>query len=123
MNSFNHYAYGAVGDWMYRVTAGIEIDPKSPGYKHILIQPRPGGGFTRVTASHDSPYGKVSSSWTVTDGKFDLTVTVPPNTHATIRLPKAQVGSISEAGGRQDGDDVVIGVGSGTYKFAYVMTK
>lgn len=123
MNSFNHYAYGAVGDWMYRVTAGIEIDPKSPGYKHILIQPRPGGGFTSVTASHDSPYGKVGSSWTLTDGKFDLSVTVPPNTRATIRLPKAQVSSISESGARQDGSDVVVDVGSGTYRFTYVMTK
>lgn len=123
MNSFNHYAYGAVGDWMYRVTAGIEIDPKSPGYKHILIQPRPGGGFTSVTASHDSPYGRVSSSWTLTDGKFDLSVTVPPNTRATIRLPKAQVSGISEAGARQDGNDVVIDIGSGTYRFSYLMTK
>ena len=52
MNSFNHYAYGAIGEWMYRVMAGIEIDQAAPGYKHILIQPRPGGGFTRVKASH-----------------------------------------------------------------------
>ena len=46
MNSFNHYAYGAIGEWMYRTMAGIEIDPKQPGYKHILIQPRPGGGLS-----------------------------------------------------------------------------
>ena len=50
MNSFNHYAYGAIGDWMYRVMAGIEIDPAAPGYKHILIQPQPGGGFTSASA-------------------------------------------------------------------------
>ena len=47
MNSFNHYAYGAIGEWMYRVMAGIETDESAPGYKHVLIQPRPGGGFTR----------------------------------------------------------------------------
>ena len=123
MNSFNHYAYGAVGDWMYRVTAGIEIDPKAPGYKHILIQPRPGGGFTSVKASHDSIYGKVSSSWTLADGRFDLTVEVPPNTKATVRLPLAQAASISEPGARQDGSDVVVDVGSGNYRFSYAMTK
>ena len=55
MNSFNHYAYGAIGDWMYRVMAGIEIDPAAPGYKHILIQPQPGGGFTSASASHVTP--------------------------------------------------------------------
>ena len=68
MNSFNHYAYGAIGDWMYRVMAGIEIDEAAPGYKHVLIQPRPGGGFTSVKASHETPYGKVASAWTL-DGR------------------------------------------------------
>jgi len=61
MNSFNHYAYGAIGEWMYRVMAGIEIDPAEPGYKHILIQPQPGGGLTYAKASFDSMYGRVAS--------------------------------------------------------------
>ena len=98
MNSFNHYAYGAIGDWMYRVMAGIEIDEAAPGYKHILIQPRPGGGFTSVKASHKTPYGKVGSAWTLRDGRFELTVEVPPNTSATVRLPKAQVAKLLESG-------------------------
>ena len=68
MNSFNHYAYGAIGEWMYRVMAGIEVDPAAPGYKHILIQPQPGGGFTRVKASHRHMYGRVSSAWALKDG-------------------------------------------------------
>ena len=59
MNSFNHYAYGAVGDWMYEVVGGIDIDPADPGYKHILIQPQPGGGITSVRVSHNSMYGRV----------------------------------------------------------------
>ena len=64
MNSFNHYAYGAIGDWMYRVVAGIEIDEKQPGYKHILIQPRPGGGLTSAKASVETLYSALSqSSW------------------------------------------------------------
>jgi alpha-L-rhamnosidase len=129
MNSFNHYAYGAIGEWMYRVMAGLEIDEAVPGYKHILIQPQPGGGFTSVKASHDTMYGPASSAWTLKDGRFDLTVEVPPNTHATVRLPKAQLASVTEGGraltkgngimdSRQVGDAVVVEVGSGSYRFA-----
>ena len=132
MNSFNHYAYGAIGDWMYRVMAGIELDPAEPGYKHVLIQPQPGGGFTSVKASHTSPYGSVSSAWTLANGTFELAVTVPPNTHATVRLPGAAIASVTEGGtaigsgngitaSRQDGSAVVVEVGSGQYRFAYPM--
>ena len=134
MNSFNHYAYGAIGDWMYRVMAGIDTDQAAPGYKHILIQPRPGGGFTEVKASHETPYGKVASAWTLTDGAFDLRVEVPANTRATVRLPNAQLADVTEggqplAGGngisakRQDGDTVVVELGSGAYRFAYPMRE
>lgn len=130
MNSFNHYAYGAIGEWMYRVMAGLDIDEAAPGYKHILVQPQPGGGFTSVKASHDTPYGKVASAWTLQDGRFELAVEVPPNTRATVRLPKARLASVSESGKiltdgngitghRQDGDVAVIEVGSGQYRFAY----
>ncbi len=134
MNSFNHYAYGAIGDWMYRVMAGIEIDPAAPGYKHLLIQPQPGGGFATVKASHETMYGKVSSAWTLKDGKFELAVQIPANTRATVRLPKAQSGQVTESGKPiaqgngiartgQDGDAVVIEVGSGQYQFAYPTQK
>ena len=98
MNSFNHYAYGAIGDWMYRVMAGIELDESAPGYKHVLIQPRPGGGFTSVKAGHETPYGSVRSAWTMKDGRFELAVEIPPNTRATIRLPGARLASVSESG-------------------------
>jgi len=129
MNSFNHYAYGAIGEWMYRVMAGIDVDEAAPGYEHILIQPRPGGGITSVKASHETPYGKVGSAWTRADGRFELAVEVPPNTKATVRLPKAQLGSVMEGGSplgdgngisgrRQDGDDAVLEVGSGRYLFS-----
>jgi len=134
MNSFNHYAYGAIGDWMYRVMAGLQIDETTPGYKHILIQPQPGGGFTSVKASHDTMYGPASSAWTLKDGRFELAVEVPPNTRATVRLPKAQLASVTEGGqavakgngitdSRQDGDAVVVEVGSGDYRFAYASGK
>ena len=130
MNSFNHYAYGAIGEWMYRVMAGIEVDPAVPGYKHILIQPQPGGGFTSVKASHQSMYGRISSAWTLRDGLFELAVEVPANTRATVRLPRAELSRVTEsgralsegngiAGSRQDGDSVVVELGSGQYRFAY----
>ena len=134
MNSFNHYAYGAIGDWMYRVMAGIELDGAVPGYKHILIQPRPGGGFTSVKASHETPYGNVASAWTLQEGRFELKVEVPPNTRATVRLPGAQLSGVSESGRpladgngvssrRQDGDAAVVEVGSGSYQFAYAVAR
>jgi alpha-L-rhamnosidase len=126
MNSFNHYAYGAVGDWMYGVIAGIDIDPAAPGYKHIFIRPQPGGGFTYARASHETMYGKVSSDWQVKDGQFNLAIEIPANTRATVRLPKAALDKVTEGGkpptdfrSRQDGSDVVVEVGSGRYLFAY----
>lgn len=134
MNSFNHYAYGAIGEWMYRVMAGIEIDPAAPGYKHTLIQPRPGGGFTSVSASHATPYGRVGSAWKIDGSAFELAVEVPPNTTATIRLPGARLADVKEGGlalaaaagfgsPRQDGPDVMVEAGSGLYRFAYTPAK
>ncbi len=134
MNSFNHYAYGAVGDWMYRVMAGIEIDETKPGYKHILIQPQPGGGFSYVQASHETMYGKVTSAWTLDNGRFDLSVEIPANTTATVRLPLALVGNITEEGKglvkgngvlnwHQDGEAVVVNIGSGRFTFAAPIVK
>jgi len=128
MNSFNHYAYGAIGEWMYRVVAGIELDERHPGYKHILIQPQPGGGLTYAKASFDSMYGRVASDWKIANGKFTLTVEVPPNTTATVRLPKAKLEQTAEGqkavagrsdllGARQAEDAVLVEVGSGTYVF------
>jgi alpha-L-rhamnosidase len=90
MNSFNHYAYGAIGLWMYGVVAGIRIDEAHPGYKHVLIAPRPGGGLTYARAAVDSVYGKVSSGWQIADGKLKLKVEVPPNATATVSLPGAK---------------------------------
>ena len=136
MNSFNHYAYGAIGDWMYRVVAGIELDESAPGYKHIFLQPHPGGGLTHAGAAVDSMYGRVSSGWAIADRKLTVTIEVPPNTTATVRLPNAKLEEVSEGGkpltgranishARQAGDAVVLDVGSGKYIFesAYSATK
>jgi alpha-L-rhamnosidase len=132
MNSFNHYAYGAIGAWMYSTMAGIDIDEAAPGYKHSFIRPLPGGGFTSVKAAHESMYGTVASAWTLENGRFELAVQVPPNTRGTVRLPHAPQGGVTVDGkplavgngitaARQDGDAMVVDVGSGAYEFAYPM--
>jgi alpha-L-rhamnosidase len=85
MNSFNHYAYGAIGDWMYRVVAGIQ--ESAPGYKKILIAPQPGGKLTEASASLITPYGQVKSSWKIENNMLTLDFIIPPNTLAEIVLP------------------------------------
>lgn len=65
MNSFNHYTYGAIGEWLYNHVAGLSIDPQNPGYKHIIFDPHPGGGLTFATADFQSMYGLVKSSWKI----------------------------------------------------------
>ncbi len=87
MNSFNHYAYGAIGKWMYQVVAGIGIDEKNPGYKHIIINPRPGGGLTSARATHQSMYGQIASGWELEGEKLTMKVEIPVNTSATIHIP------------------------------------
>ena len=130
MNSFNHYAYGAIGEWMYRVVAGLELDPREPGYRHVLAQPQPGGRLTSAEAGLQTPYGEAASGWALADGKATVSVTVPPNARGTVRLPAATLAGVTEGGvavatapgvrsAAQDGDAVVVEVGSGSYRFAY----
>ena len=85
MVSFNHYASGAVGDFLYKRVAGIE--PLEGGYKRFRIRPLVGGGITWAKASTRTPYGKVSSSWKVEKGQFKIEVSVPVSTYCTLVLP------------------------------------
>jgi len=85
MNSFNHYAFGSVGEYLYRVVAGI--DTAGTGFAHILIEPQPGGGLTEGRASYDAITGRIVSGWRIEGGKFILDVAIPPNTTATVRVP------------------------------------
>ncbi|SFW78439.1 glycoside hydrolase family 78 protein [Chitinophaga sancti] len=87
MNSFNHYSYGAIGEWMYRVVAGIDMDPSVPGYKKIRIKPQPGGNLSYAKASLETGYGKVGVDWKINDGKFTMDVEIPANTTAEIFVP------------------------------------
>jgi len=88
MNSFNHYAYGAIGDWLYQVVAGIV--PLEPGFSRILISPKYGGTLTNVEAELNTPYGKITSAWKLHDSDFLLNVKVPPNTNAEICMPNGE---------------------------------
>lgn len=87
MNSFNHYAYGAVGQWMYEHIAGLAPDPENPGYKHFFVRPVIGTQLDWARAEYETPYGKASSGWKKEDGKVVMDVVVPPNTTATIEFP------------------------------------
>lgn len=84
MNSFNHYAYGAVGEWMFATVAGLRFDP--PGRKHVRFAPRPGGGLRHASASRVTPEGPVSISWRLEADAFSITLEVPPGHSATLDL-------------------------------------
>ncbi|PVZ55963.1 alpha-L-rhamnosidase [Arthrobacter sp. H-02-3] len=85
MTSFNHYALGAVADWMHRVVAGMS--PLEPGYRRILFRPRPGGQLTHASARHETPYGTASISWTLDTGGLNVQVEVPTGCTARVELP------------------------------------
>lgn len=128
MNSFNHYAYGAIGDWMYRNVAGIHPADDAVAYKNILIRPRPGGGLSHASASLMTGYGTVRSAWRKEETNLSLEVDIPANTSATICIPATNLENVLENGrpltqspgiqvqGMQEGC-VVVRAGSGNYRF------
>ncbi|WP_159478222.1 alpha-L-rhamnosidase [Dyadobacter sp. 3J3] len=129
MTSFNHYSYGAVGDWMYRSIAGIDTKEEGAGYKEIIIKPFPGGGLTSASGSIETYYGKIGAAWKIDGNKFSLSLEVPANTSATVYIPvKGSQQKITEGGavlassnGIQVQEDEkgfkVIKIGSGKYDF------
>ncbi|MBW5447732.1 Bacterial alpha-L-rhamnosidase [Cohnella sp. CFH 77786] len=132
MNSFNHYAYGAIGDWLYRCVAGIDTDESCPGYKKIRIRPQPPAqGLDWADGRLDTMYGTVRSAWRRReDGKMELQATIPPNTTAEIRLPGAAAATATESGkpirsaagissAWESGCDLILAAGSGSYEFVW----
>ncbi|WP_100407594.1 alpha-L-rhamnosidase [Bacillus solitudinis] len=119
MTSFNHYAYGAVAEWMHRTIAGISLDETVPGYKKITIKPIISPlGMKQVKASYETMYGEVRSEWKLEGEKVTLNVVIPENTEATIILP-AQAQTITV-----DGDGVTgfeFSLGSGEYLFSFLL--
>ena len=147
MNSFAHYSFGAVAEWMFKTIGGIDTD--GPAYKHILIRPRPDGRLSWAKTSYDSIRGEIATSWKIAKARersgwdlsrhlllgggrtykqLTLDVTIPANTKATVYVPTADAAGITE-GGRPvmdaagvlfvgtEGDNAKFEIGSGTYKF------
>ncbi|SIN84478.1 family 78 glycoside hydrolase catalytic domain [Chitinophaga niabensis] len=113
--SKNHPMFGSIGEWFYRSLLGI--NPAAPGFKKIIIKPQPAGDLTFAKGSYDSPYGAISSNWKIANGKFDLRVSIPPNTSAEVWVP-TKYGKVS--GGkliREEKGYAVFGTGSGNHIF------
>ena len=120
MNSFNHYAYGAIGEWMYRRMAGIDVDEEAPGFQRAIIWPRPGGNLSFVEGKYKSIYGTVSVRWEAEEKNIVLTVRIPANTRAVIRLDRAD--RVVEADGlkfQRKEDYFETETGSGEYRMVY----
>jgi len=98
MNSFNHYSYGAIGDWMYRQMVGLDTYEDGAGYKHSKVQPHIGGGFTNASASLDTYYGKLSSGWKLQGEDIYLDVIIPANTTSSVFIPTKDATKVSENG-------------------------
>lgn len=109
MTSFNHYALGAVADWMDRTIGGLA--PLEPGYRRLAIQPRPGGGLTHASARHRTPYGIAECAWKIFNGSIELSITIPPNTTARVDLPGSA------------GEPIQVGSGNHSWKYAYDGSK
>lgn len=91
MNSFNHYAYGAVAEWMFRVMGGIDTSDENAGFKHSILYPHIGGDITSASVSYLSPYGKVRAEWKLWGNEVEETFEIPHNTTATVKLYRADL--------------------------------
>jgi alpha-L-rhamnosidase len=121
MNSYNHYAFGSVVAWVYRSVAGIDTDTAAPGYRNIIIHPRPDARITNARGEYDSAYGRIVSDWSgAVTGPFKLKVTIPANTTAKVFLPVIPNAHVTQDGHRvtatQESDSFVIRLGSGLYE-------
>ena len=120
MNSFNHYAYGAIGEWMYRVMAGLEVDEASPGFKRCIMEPKIGGSLKFVEGSYHSCYGEYRLKWQVDDGQVTVSVQIPANTTAEIRLSDVkELVQTDELQFRKEGTYMTASTGSGCYTIQY----
>ncbi|MGO9110817.1 MAG: family 78 glycoside hydrolase catalytic domain [Thermoguttaceae bacterium] len=128
MNSFNHYSLGSGGQWLFDSAAGIGLDPEKPGFRHIIIHPRVGGGLTSASATLRSIQGLIVSSWAMKDGTCTLDVTIPVNTTATVYVPAANAAAVQDFGKpvaeaegvkllRAENGEAVFEVQSGAYRF------
>ena len=128
MNSFNHYAFGSVGEWIYRFMGGIGLDEEVPAYRKAVIQPLPGGRITHAKARYDSVNGMIESSWVLEGGEFRLHLVVPPNSEAEVYIPTSDPSSVTEgeepiakSAGialiQKEEGSLIVGVESGIFDF------
>lgn len=131
MNSFNHYAYGAVGEWLYRYVAGLDVNTENPGFKKIQFEPNPGGGLTNASAEFESLYGKIKSAWKLNGNEMVYDVIVPANTSAIVTLKTSDIDNLKMNGKnlpeslkkeiKVSGTKLSLNIGSGSYTFNYLM--
>ncbi|WP_041730013.1 alpha-L-rhamnosidase [Conexibacter woesei] len=130
MNSFNHYAFGAIGEWLHRHVAGLDQHPDVPGWGHVWVRPQLDARLTWARAAHDSPRGPVRAGWELRDGELTLDVEIPPGAVGTVFVPGGDAAALREsgrpladvAGVRLDGiegDRIVVHVDSGRYVFTH----
>ena len=122
MNSYNHYAFGSVVAWVYRYVAGIDAMPDAPGFREILIHPRPDPSMPHASGEYESVYGKISTQWSGSaTGPFSLKITVPANTSARVLLPRFPNAQVLMDGRPVKAEEVEgaleVKVGSGSYGF------
>jgi alpha-L-rhamnosidase len=90
MNSYNHYAYGAVGEWLYRYAAGIDTVAADPGFHTIALHPVFDARLGSLDFSYESPYGTIRSTWKATGSEANWQLTIPPNSKGRLQLPAEQ---------------------------------
>ncbi|HHY86331.1 MAG TPA: family 78 glycoside hydrolase catalytic domain [Verrucomicrobia bacterium] len=121
MNSFNHYSFGAVGEWLFGGAAGIQPDNAQPGYKHSYLRPQFTSQIEWVKATQHSPYGEIRSHWRAQGEEIVYDVTIPPNSSATMELPVPP--EVVRASGREqilsEPGRTRVKLGSGSYRFAF----
>lgn len=125
MNSFNHYSYGSIGEWLVRVVAGLEIDESAPGYRRTILYPRPGGGLTSVAAQYRSQYGMIGCRWKLEGDRLEICFQIPVNTTADIRLDR--ISSVEDFDGLaysiDENGTLRAQAGSGEYKVCVIQSS
>ena len=107
MNSFNHYALGSVGEWLYRFVLGIDQEPGTAGFGQLLLRPHPGGPLSWARGSYRCVRGTITAGWERSGDRLEYRVSVPPNVTATVRVPGVE--------------ETVFHVGPGTHSFTGVL--
>ena len=129
MNSFNHYALGSVGEWLYRFLLGIDQEPGTAGFGHLLLRPHPGGQLSWARGAYRSVRGPISSGWERSGDRFTFRVELPPNVTASVRIPSDHAAQVRDAGGNppasvgafpgaRGAHEAIFHVGSGIHEFS-----